>query len=107
MNQSNTSTSNKLSNNKIHNSNDTKGKNTKFINNIKQQASAGYTGTNIVGIILLIIVLIVISYSSYWLYNYYTKKSFIKVVDVDAMPDVKTASSSFNIASNFINYIFH
>ena len=102
MNQSNTSTSNKLSNNKIHNSNDTKGKNTKFINNIKQQASAGYTGTNIVGVILLIIVLIVISYSSYWLYNYYTKKSFIKVVDVDAMPDVKTASSSFNIASNLI-----
>jgi hypothetical protein len=117
MNQSTTSTSNKLNNTKMNNVkvNNVKVNNVK-VNNVKinnsnvndskginnKIPSTGYSGTNIAGMALLVIVLIIVLGSSYWLYNYYSKKSFITVLDVDAMPDVKTASSSFNIASNLI-----
>ena len=123
MNQGTNSTSNKLNNsklndiklnntkvndNKINNSkgnntkvNDIKINNSKIVNN-KSTTSVGYSATNIAGMGLLVIVLIIVLGSSYWLYNYYTKKSFITVLDVDAMPDVKVASSTFNIASNLI-----
>jgi hypothetical protein len=107
MNQSTTSTSNKLNNTKINNVkvnnvkvNNANVSNTKVLNN--KQPSTGYSGTNVAGMALLVIVLIIVLGSSYWLYNYYSKKSFITVMDVDAMPDVKTASSSFNIASNLV-----
>ena len=131
MNQSTSSTSNKLNIPKVNNIkvNDPKGNNLKGnnlkVNNVKGNdpkvndakgndakinnkstpspaASKGYSGTNIAGMGLLVVVLIIVLGSSYWLYNYYSKKSFVKVLDVDAMPDVKVASANFNIASNLI-----
>lgn len=80
----------------------TKGNDSKVNNNKTTPAPTGYSGKNIAGMGLLVVVLIIVLGSSYWLYNYYSKKSFITVMDVDAMPDVKVASSSFNIASNLI-----
>ena len=66
-------------------------------------ASTGYSGKNIAGMGLVVLVLIIVLGGSYWLYYYYyLKKSFVKVLDVDAMPDVKVASANFNIASNLI-----
>ena len=129
MNQSTSSTSNKLNIPKVNNikvndpkvndpkvnnakvnnakGNDTKVNNTKgtTINNkssTSPAASTGYSATNIAGMGLLVVVLIIVLGSSYWLYNYYSKKSFVTVLDVDAMPDVKVASANFNIASNLI-----
>ena len=51
---------------------------------------------------LLFVVILVILYSSYWLYNYYNTKTFIKTQEVEVMPDVKDASSKFNVGSGSI-----
>jgi hypothetical protein len=104
-------TTNKLNNTKVNNikvnnvkGNDIKPNNTKVNNKTSATTpvQTGYSGKNIAGMALLAVVLIIVLGSSYWLYNYYSKKSFITVVDVDAMTDVKIASSSFNIASNLV-----
>ena len=129
MNQATSSTSNKLNNSKVNSGkgndskgndskgndskgNDSKGNTSKVneskVNNsiinskLNNKPSTGYSGTTIAGVVILVVVLIIVLGSSYWLYNYYSKKSFATVVDVDAMPDVKNASSNVNIPSNLI-----
>ena len=64
--------------------------------------STGYSGTNVIGIFIMIIVIIAIAGASYWLYNYYTSKTFQSSVDVELLPDVTDASTANVIASSSI-----
>ena len=58
--------------------------------------------SNTFGIILLLVIVLALIGSGYWLYNYYNQQTFIKTQEVDAMPDVKNASSQFLIGSGTI-----
>ena len=91
MNNNNSKMNNNLSN-KVNNSK------TKYV--YVQQP--GSLGSSVFGIILLLVVILIIISSSYWLYNYYNKQSFIKIQEVDVMPDVKNANSKFNVSSGSI-----
>jgi len=74
-----------------------------FSNNTpKNTIQTGYSGSRIFGVFLLSVVVLVLGYASYWLYNYYSTKQFIKPEEVEVMPDVKNASSKFNIGSGSI-----
>jgi len=65
-------------------------------------STSGYSGSNVFGIVLLLVVVLVLISASYWLYNYYSTQLFMKPQEVDAMPDVKNASSNFTVASGTI-----
>ena len=93
-----TSSTNSTKENSVNN---TKSNNIK-VNNAKPAPSTGYSGSKIIGIGLIFIVLVIVLGATYWLYNYYSKKSFVTILDVDAMPDVKSATSNFDIASNLV-----
>jgi len=69
------------------------------LNNTK---STGYSGSNVFGIILLIIIIIIIIGGSYWLYNYYTSKSFQSSLSSEVLPDVKDATSKTSLGSSII-----
>ena len=64
--------------------------------------SAGYSGSNVVGIILLLVIIIAIVGSAYWAYGYYTTKTFTSSIDTEVMPDIKDATSKTAIASSTI-----
>ena len=50
-----------------------------FSNNTpKNTIQTGYSGSRIFGVFLLSVVVLVLGYASYWLYNYYSTKQFIK-----------------------------
>jgi hypothetical protein len=94
-----TNSLNKL-NNKINNkSNKPQQINIKLSNNTP---STGYSGSNVIGIILLIVVLIVIASASYWLYNYYTTRKFETSITAEVLPDVKDAMNKTALSSNTI-----
>ena len=78
------------------------GTNNKIRNNQSSQNSSGYSGSNVFGVVLLLVVILVIISASYWLYNYYSTQVFIKPQEVEAMPDVKNATSKFTIGSGTI-----
>lgn len=78
------------------------GTNNKVRNNQSSQNSVGYSGSNVFGVVLLLVVILVIISASYWLYNYYSTQVFIKPQEVEAMPDVKNATSKFTIGSGTI-----
>ena len=78
------------------------GTNNKVRNNQSSQNSSGYSGSNVFGVVLLLVVILVIISASYWLYNYYSTQVFIKPQEVEAMPDVKNATSKFTIGSGTI-----
>jgi hypothetical protein len=78
------------------------GTNNKVRNYQSSQNSVGYSGSNVFGVVLLLIVILVIISASYWLYNYYSTQVFIKPQEVEAMPDVKNATSKFTIGSGTI-----
>ena len=66
------------------------------------QPSAGYSGTNVIGIVIMIFVLVIIAGASYWLYNYYTTKSFQTSVDTELLSDITDASGTTAIPSSSI-----
>ena len=76
--------------------------NTSNTSNTSGSSKAGYSGSNMIGVVLLVVILIGIGCASYWLYNYYTTKDFAKPVQVEVMPDVKDASNKSTIASGTI-----
>jgi hypothetical protein len=78
------------------------GTNNKVRNYQSSQNSVGYSGSNVFGVVLLLVVILVIISASYWLYNYYSTQVFIKPQEVEAMPDVKNATSKFTIGSGTI-----
>lgn len=103
----------KTNSNKIGNSTNTTktnsnkaGNSTTYITNTKNtsvsEPTSGYSGTNIIGIIILIFVLIAIAGAAYWLYNYYTTKKFQTSVDAELLPNIKDATSTTNIPSSTI-----
>ena len=77
-------------------------------NNFRQQnktvnsQSNGYSGSSVFGIIILVVVILVVLSSSYWLYSYYTTKSFTTSVQTAVMPDVRDASSTMSLSSSTI-----
>ena len=89
-----------LQNNKNSNNRNT---NKMYVNNApKYTIQTGYTGSKVFGIILLLVIVLVLAYASNWLYTYYSTKQFIKPQEVEVMPDVKNASSKFNVSSGSI-----
>jgi len=102
----NNSSGNNLGNslNKLNNKINKPLQNNTRTNSSSQQVtgSTGYTGSNVFGIIILIVVIIAIGGASYWLYNYYTTKSFQTSIDVELMPDIKDATGTTNLASGTI-----
>ena len=70
--------------------------------NRSNSSYGGYSMSNVFGIILLLVVVLGLIGSSYWLYNYYSQQIFDKPHEVEAMPDIKNATSSFNIGSGTI-----
>lgn len=90
-------------NNSTFNNKNSKNNSNLYINNSPRYAAqTGYTGSKVFGIILLFVVILVLGYSSYWLYNYYSTNQFIKPQEVEVMPDVKNASSKFNVGAGSI-----
>ena len=88
--------------NKSQNSNNKNNINILSNNTPKYTIQTVYTGSKVFGIILLIVIVLILISSSYWLYNYYSTKQFIKPQEVEVMPDVKNASSKFNVSSGSI-----
>lgn len=64
--------------------------------------STGQSSSSTIGIVILIVIIFAIAASAYWLYNYYTTKTFSKPVDVELIPNIKDASGSSNLASSSI-----
>jgi len=110
MNKTTTTTTNNLTkknSNQVSNvvrsvNNSNKVSNASKSNTSGSTGSGGYSGSNIIGIVLLVIILIAVASASYWLYNYYTTKSFAKPVQVEVIPDIKDASNKSTIASGTI-----
>ena len=102
----NNSSGNNLGNslNKLNNKINKPLQNNTRTNSSSQQGtgSTGYTGSNVFGIVILIVVIIAIGSAAYWLYNYYTTKSFQTSIDVELMPDIKDATGTTNLASGTI-----
>jgi hypothetical protein len=67
-----------------------------------QSVNKGYSSTSVVGIIILIVVLLVLAAACYWLYQYYTNRSFQTINEVEVMSDVKDAASKFSVGSGSI-----
>jgi hypothetical protein len=67
-----------------------------------RNTSSGYTSYNVVGIVLLIFIILLIIGASYWAYTVYSARTFQTSISVEALPDVKNASSKFEIGSGSI-----
>jgi len=97
---------NKASNNSTKPNYNKTGNYTTNITNTKKtfesEPTSGYSGTNIIGIVILIFIIIAIAGAAYWLYNYYTSKSFQTSVDSELLPNIKDATSTSNIPSSSI-----
>ena len=97
---------NKASNNSTKPNYNKTGNYTTNITNTKKtfesEPTSGYSGTNIIGIVILIFIIIAIAGAAYWLYNYYTSKSFQTSVDSELLPNIKDATSTSNISSSSI-----
>ena len=66
------------------------------------QSSSGYSGTSVAGIVIMLIIIFMIAAASYWLYNYYTTKSFQSSVDVEILSPITDASDVTNVPSSTI-----
>jgi len=93
-----TTSNNSLKNNSLKTNLTTSG-NTR---NTSSNQSIVQSSTSTIGIVILVVIIIAIAASAYWLYNYYTTKTFSKPVDVELIPDIKDASGSSNLASSSI-----
>lgn len=60
------------------------------------------TGVNVVGIVLAIVILMLIIGSIYWAYGIYSSKKFATGNEVEALKEVKDASSKFAVGSSSI-----
>ena len=69
---------------------------------INSSQSSGYSVSNIFGIILLIIIIIVVTSLSFWLYNYYTNKSFQTFISSELIPNIVDATSKNTLTSSII-----
>ena len=87
-------------NNKIQQQNKTNNKITNNKTNTSQLS--GYSGSNVIGIILLVVVLIGVASASYWFYNYYTTKTFVNSIETEVIPDIRDAGSKTSLASSVI-----
>jgi hypothetical protein len=88
-----TNTKNTTTNTKNTTTNTTNTKNTTSNNT----TSSGSSGTRVIGIIILIFVIFAILGASYWLYNYYTTKTFKTSVDAELIPNIKDATAGETI----------
>ena len=64
--------------------------------------SKGYSGSNVLGIVLLVVIIILIAGACYWAYTVYSSKTFQTSTSVEVLADVKNASSKFAIGSGSI-----
>ena len=71
-------------------------------NKINNQPQTGYSGSNMFGMILLFVIVCIIGYSSYWLYNYYTTKTFTNTTEIEVLTDVTSANSNTSVSSSSI-----
>jgi len=63
---------------------------------------SGNSSSKIIGIIVLVVVLVLLIVACYWLYTMYSNRQFQTTVETEVMPDVKDASSIFNIGNGSI-----
>lgn len=78
--------------------NNTRNSNTR----VNSSTSTGYSSTNVFGIVLLVVVILLIAGAIYWAYGVYSSQKFQTSMSVEALPDVKDASSKFAIGSGSI-----
>lgn len=60
------------------------------------------TGINVVGIFLVVVILMLIIGAMYWAYDIYSSKNFATGNEVEALKEVKDASSKFAVGSSSI-----
>lgn len=65
-------------------------------------ANTPTSGSSVFGIMLMIFIIVAIAGASYWLYNYYTSKTFQSFIDAELLPDISDASSPNVIPSSSI-----
>ena len=92
---------NKIANNTIKQNNTMK--QSPLRNNTPTQAvQMTVSVSNMSGIIILIVVLIAVVGSSYWLYNYYSTRTFMVSQSVEVLSDVTDATGKINVSSGTI-----
>ena len=82
--------------------NTTKLSNTSTSTGTSSSTSSSYSGSTVFGIVLLVIILLLVIGASYWAYQYYTKLEFRTYQEVEALKEIKDASSKFSVGSNSI-----
>ena len=81
-------------NNTVKQNNSIKQNNTVKTNIVPLQTSTtGYSNSSLIGIVILVIIIIVFAGSAYWLYNYYSTRSFITAQKVEVLSDITDATN--------------
>ena len=90
-------------NNTVKQNNSIKQNNTVKTNIVPLQTSTtGYSNSALIGIVILVIIIIVFAGSAYWLYNYYSTRSFITAQKVEVLSDITDATNKTIVASGTI-----
>lgn len=78
------------------------GRTSNGMNTSNKPVSRQFSSSNVFGIVLVVIVIMILLAGCYWLYQFYTTRSFQNILETEVMPDVKDAAAKFNIGTGSI-----